>query len=449
MRFWHKTFLLTLVLFLLCLNAGIFSLAYYTYQKNVSAVEDACRAENDYIARSFERDYFDVIIAGKGTDPVLLMRSYGTHYLSQGIRLAFYEGDVCLYTSFEEGTALPAAGSMTQIKPDGVRHVAIGSVVNNRYRFVYAKAVGSLDEDYHSLMITFAFISLGVSLFFALCLYFVLKKLSVPLEKLRRTTETIAAGDLSITADESGSDEVSMLAKSFNAMVGKLKEHMDALELDAYRKQMLVDNMAHELRTPLTGIYGYAEYLEKAAVTEEERIDAAGCILSEAARLQRISEKILDTAYIRHNEIPKVKVDLAGLLKDTAGRLEGRSKKCGVSLIVAASNSIVEGDETLLSMLLYNLTENAIKACVGGGIVTLVCENRTMTVTDNGKGMTEEQLSHITEPFYRTDRSRARAEGGAGLGLALCKTIADAHGAEMVFSSEPGKGTTVKVIFIT
>lgn len=449
MRFWQKTFLLTLVLFLLCLNAGIFSLAYYTYQRNVSAVEDACRAENDYIARSFERDYFDMFVAGKGTDPVLLMKSYGTHYLTQGIRLAFYEDDVCFYTSFAEETALPAAGSMTQIKLDGVRHVAIGSTVNGKYRVVYAKAVGSLDEDYRSLMITFAFISLGVSFFFAVCLYFVLKKLSVPLEKLRRTTETIAAGNLSITADESGTDEVAMLAKSFNAMVGKLKEHMETLEQDAYRKQMLVDNMAHELRTPLTGIYGYAEYLEKAALTEEERIDAAGCILSEAARLQGISEKILDTAYIRHNEIPKVKVDLSRLLADTAARLEGKAKKCNVSLVVGASLSCVEGDETLLSMLLYNLTENAIKACVDGGIVTLVCENNVISVSDNGKGMTEEQLSHITEPFYRTDKSRTRAEGGAGLGLALCKTIADAHGAEMNFSSEPGKGTTVKVIFIT
>lgn len=449
MRFWHKTFLLTLALFLLCLNAGIFSLADYTYRKNVSAVEDACRAENDYIAKSFERDYFDMIVAGKGAGQELLMETYGTHYLAQGIRLAFYEDDVCLYSSFGDGAALPSAGSMTQLKLDGIRHVVISSTVNNRYRFVYAKAVGSLDEDYRSLMITFASVAAGVSLFFALCLYFVLKKLSVPLEKLRRTTETIAAGDLTITADESGSDEVAMLAKSFNVMVGKLKEQVEALELDAYRKQMLVDNMAHELRTPLTGIYGYAEYLEKAAVTEEERIDAAGCILSEAARLQRISEKILDTAYIRHNGIPKVKVDLAGLLQDTANRLENKANKCGVSLVVAASPSCAEGDETLLSMLFYNLTENAIKACVGGGIVTLVCETNIVAVIDNGKGMTEEQLVHITEPFYRTDRSRARAEGGAGLGLALCKTIADAHGAKMEFSSEFGKGTTVKVIFIT
>ena len=449
MRFWHKTFLLTLALFLLCLNAGIFSLAFYTYQKNVSAVEDSCRAENDYIARSFERDYFDRIVAGKGTDPAVLMKSYGAHYLQQGIRLAFYEGDVCLYTSFAEGTALPSAGSMTQIKQEGMRHVVIGSTVNNRYRFVYGKAVGSLDEDYRSLMITFAFIAFGVSLFFAVCLYFVLKKLSVPLEKLRRTTETIAAGDLTITADETGSDEVAMLAKSFNVMVGKLKEHMETLELDAHRKQMLVDNMAHELRTPLTGIYGYAEYLEKAALTEEERIDAAGCILSEAGRLQRISEKILDTAYIRHNEIPKVKVDLSRLLTDTAGRLESKAKKCGVSLVLGTSLSCVEGDETLLSMLLYNLTENAIKACVGGGIVTLVCEKNTFTVTDNGKGMTAEQLSHITEPFYRTDKSRSRAEGGAGLGLALCRQIVQAHGGRMEFTSEEGKGTTVSVDFTT
>lgn len=449
MRFWQKTYLLTLVLFLVCLNAGILSLAYYTYSGNVEATENACRAENDYIARSFERDYAAMLDAGKEENAALLMSSYGMHYLPQGIRLAFYDGETCLYSSFAGEEGLPSAGIMTQRKLEGVRHVVIGSSVSDRYRFVYAKAVGSLDEDYRSLMLTFVLIAAGVSLFFAVCLYFVLKKLSVPLEKLRQTTETIAGGDLSMLADESGGDEVSMLAKSFNAMVGRLKEQMETLEQDAYRKQMLVDNMAHELRTPLTSISGYAEYLEKAAASEEDRIDAAGCILSEARRLQSISEKILDMAYIRHNELPKVKIDLEKLLSDTAKRLDQKAKKNGVSLVLGAKAATIEGDETLLSMLFYNLIENAIKACEGGGIVTLFSEGKTVMVTDNGKGMTAEQLTHITEPFYRTDRSRSRAEGGAGLGLALCKQIAEVHGAALDFSSEVGKGTKVSVSFTT
>jgi signal transduction histidine kinase len=100
-------------------------------------------------------------------------------------------------------------------------------------------------------------------------------------------------------------------------------------------------------------------------------------------------------------------------------------------------------------MLFYNLAENALKACSDGGHVVLSCHGNTATVKDNGKGMTAEQMARVTEPFYRTDKSRSRADGGAGLGLALCKRIADAHGAEMKFSSRLGEGTEVSLTFTT
>ena len=100
-------------------------------------------------------------------------------------------------------------------------------------------------------------------------------------------------------------------------------------------------------------------------------------------------------------------------------------------------------------MLIYNLTENAVKACEKGGKVKLSCFDDTIVVEDNGKGMTEEQLLHITEPFYRTDKSRSRAEGGAGLGLALCKQIVNTHNAEMIFESERGLGTKIFIHFTT
>ena len=105
----------------------------------------------------------------------------------------------------------------------------------------------------------------------------------------------------------------------------------------------------------------------------------------------------------------------------------------------------------LLELLLTNLTENACKACPVGGRIelgaTVTEEGKTLFVKDNGNGMTPEQLAHITTPFYRTDRSRNRKEGGTGLGLALCERIAIAHGATLAFTSALGEGTTAFVIF--
>lgn len=217
--------------------------------------------------------------------------------------------------------------------------------------------------------------------------------------------------------------------------------------LEADRKQMLVDNMAHELRTPLTSIYGYAEYIEKANTTEERRLIAAKYIMSESERLQKISELLLDGAFIRENAIEMTWVELPALLADVAEKLQPKAEHGEVEILCDTSTATVWGNETLLSMLFYNLTENAIKACPPGGKVKLSCEGTQATVEDNGKGMTAEQLLHITEPFYRTDRSRSRAEGGAGLGLALCKQIIRTHDAEMKFESEMGVGTKIFVNF--
>jgi len=102
-----------------------------------------------------------------------------------------------------------------------------------------------------------------------------------------------------------------------------------------------------------------------------------------------------------------------------------------------------------LEIVVSNLVENAIRASHEGGTVEIGVDEqaKSIFVKDNGVGLDDEQIKHLTEPFYRTDKSRNRREGGTGLGLALCKRITDAHGASLVFKSEPRVGTTVSVTF--
>ena len=449
MRFWQKTYIFTLILFLLCLNGGIMSLAAYTYRQSVTATEATVTAEQYYIARSFERDHIDLLSAGENASPTLLMETYGNHYKGKGIFLSFEKDGKTLYSDFADSFSVKD-DTLTHKKLDGKRYVFISSsLCDGQYRFVFAKNVEQLDKEFYSLIAVYSLTALAVSAFLAVCLFFILKRLSVPLDKLRSATQKIEKGDFSVTVEEKGRDEFSLLAKSFNSMLHKINEQMVALEADAEKKQMLVDNMAHELRTPLTSIQGYAEYLEKAAVTEENRILAAKYIVSESVRLKKISDILLDTAYIRGNTVSQMPVDLGKLLKDTADRLQPKAQKCGVELLTACDESIVMGDATLLSMLFYNLADNAVKACNEGGTVKLTCADNKAVISDNGKGMTEEQLLHITEPFYRTDRSRSRAEGGAGLGLALCKQIALSHNVDISFYSRMGEGTEITVTFTT
>ncbi|MBR5779937.1 MAG: HAMP domain-containing histidine kinase [Clostridia bacterium] len=449
MRFWQKTYIFTLILFLFCINIGVLSLTVYTHSKNVQSAEATASAEQYYVAMSFERDYSDLMEMNQNASPTLLMQTFGSHYKSKGIMLSFNKNGSTLYKNYTESIESPT-DSLLHTEINGDRHIIISaSVCNGEYELVFGKNVSSVDDEFKSLMITYVITALAVSIILAVCLYFILKKLSTPLERLRNTTEIIESGDFSVRATEQGSDEFTLLARSFNAMLDKINEQFETLERDAKRKQMLVDNMAHELRTPLTSIHGYAEFLEKAATTEEKRIIAAKYIMSESERLQKISEILLDSAYIRGNELKKDETDIASIFYDVSEKLQFKAKDFNAEIILDTEKTIVSGNETLLSMLFYNLTENAIKACTDGGKITLSCRDGKAVIEDNGKGMTEEQLLHITEPFYRTDKSRSRAEGGAGLGLALCKQIADSHNASINFESALGKGTKVVIDFTT
>ncbi len=446
-RFWQKTYILTLILFLVCLNAGIISLTLFTHSRSVRSAEESAGAEQYYIARSFERDLEDMLALGEGQSPSLLMTSYGTYYAPRGVFLAFEREGKTVFSSLPE-TVEAKNGTLFHKDIGGVRHIVICSEAGG-YKMIFVKNVESLDREFHALTLTYVLTALGVSALLAAVLYFVLRRLSRPLEDLQKTTECIEAGDFSISADESGKDEFALLAHSFNSMIGTIKDQMSALEENAEKKQMLVDNMAHELRTPLTVIRGYAEYLERAAVSEEERISASRYIVSEAERLTKMSEILLDTAYIRENPPEMTQVSLDEVLRGTAERLSGKAKEKKVEIVCEAQEVILTGNALLLSMLFDNLADNAIKACREGGRVVLRCSVGSASVEDNGKGMSSEELLHITEPFFRTDKSRSRAEGGAGLGLALCKNIAEAHGAKLRFESEPGKGTKVFFDFTT
>lgn len=448
MRFKDKTYIITLVLFLLFLNAGIFSLAYFTNQRSVSDAHELCRSEQAVIVEAFEDDI--KYLGPNGRKQVML--SYGVHYASKDIGVCFVAQGETVYTSFPQGLQAPPSGRATTQRYDGRRiYLITQTIANGQYDFTYAKDLTYLDNDFKSISLVFVLTSLGASALLAIILFFVLHKLSSPLSKLREATDAISNGNFSIRADDSGKDEFSLLASDFNRMAEHISAQMRELEENAKTKQQMLDNLAHEMRTPLTSIRGYAEYLLNANIDEQEKIASTEYIIAEAERLKAIGERLLDDAFIRENGIKCESVNLGELVADTAKKLLFFAGQSGVELRVEAKSINADCDKLLVSMLLSNLANNAIKACRGNGRVIISCgikdEKPFASVSDNGIGMTAEQLTRITEPFYRTDKSRARNEGGTGLGLALCDRIARAHGATLSFESLLGEGTTATVIF--
>ncbi len=446
-RFFEKSYFITLLLFLMLLNVCIFSLALYTHNRSYESAEQVCRSEQLVIIEAFERDFE---ISGEANTLAL---SYVTFYSKEGIYLQFTEGEDILQSDIPEGCEIPRAGTHITAEVEGKKHLFITETMcDGKFSITYAKDISYLDEELKSLSVSFMLVSGLASIVLALSLYFIQRKLYAPLQKLREATKAISQGDFSARADDSGNDEFAELAEDFNAMSDKINQQMDELRTTAQQKQTMLDNLGHEMRTPLTSIYGAAEYSFRHELTEEARMQTLLDIMSESKRLQRISKILLDSAFIRENGIQTGKISAGGLMARIRDIFILRASEKNIKLAFAGENFELEGDVTLLEMLIANLTENAIRATKEGGEVFLGTEIRdgmkTLYVRDNGSGMTKEQIEHITEPFYRTDKARSRLEGGTGLGLALCKRIAEAHNAILEFESEAGVGTTAYVKFI-
>lgn len=448
LKFFERSYIITLLLFLLLLNICIFSLAFYTHNKSVTAAEKICISEHFCIIEAFERDYD---ISNEQNDRLLIM-SYCTFYSGEGIYLSFCSGDTVVYSNMPEAFPLPEGGKHISYKAEGKRHIVITETAcDGKYTVTYAKDISYLDDELKHLALSFGAVSVFASAILAFSLYFIQKKLFVPLEKLRNTTKEISAGNLKARADDSGQDEFASLATDFNAMSDKITAQMTELETVAEQRQRMLDNLGHEMRTPLTSIHASAEYAFRNALDEETRLQTMLDIMSESQRLKRISGILTDSAFIRENGIERRPIPAKELVENMYRVFSVQADKRNVFLKTEVTDFVIEGDQTLLEMVMSNLVENALHACRVRGFVEIgsAVEDgiKALYVRDNGIGMTKEQLEHVTEPFYRTDKGRSRKDGGTGLGLALCKQIANAHGAVLKFESAPGVGTAAYLQF--
>ena len=450
LKFREKIYIVTLVLFLLFFNCGIFGLAFYSYKTNMASAKDISDQEYLVITESF---YNDCEYLDNSTQHLLLMKAYGEFYSQRGVYLSFAEGEKICFSNLPNGVLGQKNERVSPQKAGGSRYLVISrNTGDGEYILTYARDVSYLDRDFFKIGVVFIFASLGGSVALAFCLHFVLRKLSMPLERLRVATERIAEGEFNARADEKGNDDISLLAADFNRMAECIELQLEKLEQENLTKQMMLDDLAHEMRTPLTSIRGYAEYLLNANIGDEEKSESLDFIISEAERLKNISERLLDEAFIRENKINITQNDMGEMVVGAVKKLSVSASQAGVLLCAEGKEGIVLScDKELTELLICNLLQNAIKACKKDGRVVISCDetekNVVVSVADNGVGMTEEQLAHITEPFYRTDKSRSRDEGGTGLGLFLCKRIVDAHGAKLEFVSAVGEGTEAIVTF--
>lgn len=258
-----------------------------------------------------------------------------------------------------------------------------------------------------------------------------------PLGELRNTAKSIAQGKYDLRAHIDTGDEVASLAESFNDMADAVQSRIDELTEESERRRILLGALAHELKTPMTAIIGFAESMLRLPLSEEQRRSSLERIVSAGKRTERMSQKLMQLLAIRENaRIVRRKFALDALGAELAHLYDGRVHIC-------AAGSMY-GDRDLLFSLVQNLINNALSAAAGAVNVSL--SPGMIEVSDDGRGIPPEHIARLTEPFYRVDKARSRMNGGAGLGLALCSAIAEAHGGRLNIDSVPGCGTTVRVV---
>ena len=269
------------------------------------------------------------------------------------------------------------------------------------------------------------------------------------LHRLTRAVRQISGGDLSTRSDIPSQDEFGQLSRDFDAMADKLQENISRLESNAQRQENFMGAFAHELKTPMTSITGFADLLRQGNLDENTRMMAAEYIYTEAKRLERLSFKLLYLLMLKKDSLTMKRIWLPTYLTEVEKALSPRLQSKAIRLVCRAEQNWTEIEPDLVKSLLYNLIDNAAKAMDDGGIIGVIASaipgGCQFQVADNGRGMEESELSKITDAFYRVDKARSRSQGGAGLGLALCKQIVQLHHGSIRFSSEPGKGTRVTV----
>lgn len=282
--------------------------------------------------------------------------------------------------------------------------------------------------------------------------------------KIYRSTQVIDAVDEALKGNNSEcqitqhSRQYSLIANPVfrdGEIIGAVIVLLDVTE-KAQREQLrreFTANVSHELKTPLTSIYGFAELMKDGDMKKEDMEDFAKSIYDETKHLITLVGDIIKLSALDEKSrfYEKETVDLYALACETAERLKVDAAKKHVKIDVEGEKAEYFGVRQILTDIIYNLCENAIKYNRENGSVNISVKekdnNIILKVKDTGIGIPQEHQERVFERFYRVDKSHSKEIGGTGLGLSIVKHGVMYHGGEISMDSEPGKGTEITVIF--
>ena len=263
--------------------------------------------------------------------------------------------------------------------------------------------------------------------------YFMVNKMLNPVRLLKQGAERIRQGDLSYRVKSNLQDELGELTESINHMADSLQSMLEA-------KRQLLMAISHELRTPITKAKLRMEFMPESDEKDQlkEDINEIDLLISDLLEAERLNND--------HSALVSERVLLANFVRSIAESFKSNNGE--IEIEIPVNDLEFEIDKLRIRLLITNLLNNAVRHGKGNLInvrVSFSGDRGIIEVKDNGEGISDEHITQITEPFYRADSARQRNTGGFGLGLYLCRLIAQAHGGEMIIVSQEGQGTQITV----
>ena len=361
-------------------------------------------------------------LAGRAGRATLVVDAQG-HVLQRGMR-----------TPGTVGTAL--AGSVDTGVVNGVEYVGVpviraGAVAGAVYVGTPAGAgVSALTAQAQLLrgfwwqLLGAAVVAAGIALVTA---RFLARGMTTPLRQMAAAARRMSHGDYRDRVVANSRDEVGQLTEAFNRMAGQLEG------VERSRRE-LVGNVSHELKTPISALQAHLENLLDGV--EEPNPQVLAVMLGQCQRLARLVEQLLDLSRLESGDVPLELEPVA--LRELVDQVLAEVRVAGSDRAVLVRNEVgpelppLRADRERLHQVLFNLLDNAFRFTPAGGTVTVAAhaENGSCSVSieDTGPGVPEEHLARVFERFYRVDSSRSRSDGGTGIGLAIARSVVEAHG---------------------
>jgi two-component system, OmpR family, sensor kinase len=316
---------------------------------------------------------------------------------------------------------------------------------------VVAASLHDVDDTLERLLLIELLVTAGVLLALAVLGLWVVRLGLRPLREIEQTADAIAGGDLTQRVERAEDrTEVGRLGLALNEMLSRIESSFRAQEASEQRMRRFVADASHELRTPLAAVRAYAELFTRGARQRPEDLDRSMSGISrESERMSVLVEDLLLLARLdegrplRHepvqlDEVVREAVDAAHAVDPDR------------PLTLEAEPVFVLGDHGRLRQIVDNLLGNVRSHTPGDTPVRVTIArddgSAVIEVSDDGPGMSEEELERVFERFYRADPSRSRSSGGIGLGLSIVAAVAEAHGGRADAESEPGRGTTFRIV---